>query len=189
MIEAGINLSQNEDLSFNVREITIFFLECIGDSFGKKLARKKELEVLQQIVNCGFKIASESTEEYPDEEESPHSLALHMLYNYASAVPTDIIYPMFKTNILACAARPEELFRKAALKVMGHVSDSDALLDAIKDDCEELTELLCKGLVDPSMQVREAAAEVVGQFSANIVPDFLQLHAKVMPQLLSVVKE
>ena len=37
--------------------------------------------------------------------------------------------------------------------------------------------------------VREAAAETVGKFSEYVVPDFLDLHEKVMPCLLKVLKE
>lgn len=34
---------------------------------------------LQRLVECGFRLAAESTEEYPDEDESPHVYALYML--------------------------------------------------------------------------------------------------------------
>lgn len=56
--------------------------------------------LIQKIINCGFFIAAESTEDYADDEESPHSLALYMLYNYASELPNPTIYPIFKMNIL-----------------------------------------------------------------------------------------
>ena len=53
-------------------------------------------------MDAGFKIAMESTEEYNDEEDSPHDLSLYMLYNYAVEVPNETIYPLFKANILEC---------------------------------------------------------------------------------------
>ena len=37
--------------------------------------------------------------------------------------------------------------------------------------------------------VREATAETVGKFSEYVVPDFLDMHEKVVPCLLSVLKE
>ena len=71
---------------------------------------------------------------------------------------------------------------------MGHICDSDGLLDPMKDDIEELTYLLVSGLNDTSLMVREAAALVVGQFSENIVPEFLDLHPKVFPCILTMLE-
>jgi len=71
-----------------------------------------------------------------------------MLYNYASEIPNPTIYPIFKNFILFYCKSEDPLYRKAGLKVLGHVCDSDALLDNIKDDIDELTDLLVAGLVD-----------------------------------------
>ena len=59
---------------------------------------------------------------------------------------------------------------------MWHVCDSDGLLDPMKDDIDLLTALVVRGMQDSTLMVRQAAALVVGQFSENIVPDFLELH-------------
>jgi len=72
--------------------------------------------------------------------------------------------------------------------VLGHVCDSDGLLDCIKDDVEELTDLVVAGLVDSNQEVREGAAIVVGQFSENVVPEFLQLSSKVMPCIFQMLQ-
>jgi hypothetical protein len=72
--------------------------------------------------------------------------------------------------------------------VLGHVCDSDGLLDCIKDDVEELTDLVVAGLVDLNQEVREGAAIVVGQFSENVVPEFLQLSSKVMPCIFQMLE-
>lgn len=56
LIEAAINVSLNQDLSQNVREVTIHFLELIGDTFGKGLV-KKNMDLVHKIVECGFKLA------------------------------------------------------------------------------------------------------------------------------------
>jgi hypothetical protein len=41
LIEAAVNISLNQDISFNVREVTIHFLEEIGDTFAKYLVKKQ----------------------------------------------------------------------------------------------------------------------------------------------------
>jgi hypothetical protein len=98
---------------------------------------KKHPAVLREIINAGFKLACEDDSEYPDEEESPHSLSLYMLHNFAIEVPIQIIYPLFKENIiLFCSHQNDPLVRKAGLKILGHVCDSDGLLDSIKDDID-----------------------------------------------------
>ncbi len=40
VITGAIAVSLNQNLSFNVREVTIHFLEEIGDTFGKYMAKK-----------------------------------------------------------------------------------------------------------------------------------------------------
>ena len=71
---------------------------------------------------------------------------------------------------------------------MGHICDSDGLLDPMKDDIDELADLLVAAMNDTNLGVREAAAFVVGQFSENIVPEFLDLHAKVFPCILQMLE-
>ena len=162
----------------------MFFLEQIGDAFGRSLA-KKNVELIRKIVECGFKVACEDTDEYQDEEESPHYLALCMLYNFAAEVPNEVVFPIFKERILSfCAHEADPLVRKAGVKILGHVCDSDALLDCIKDDIDTFTDLIVKCLVDSEAVVREAACLVVGEFSESVIPDFLEQHEKVMPVLL-----
>jgi importin-4 len=187
LIEAAVGISLNTNMMFNVREVTIHFLELLGDSFGKYLAKKNMMPQLERVINCGFQLASESTEEYADEEASPSSQALYMIYNFASEVPNATAWPLFKRNILQSMQQESPLVRAGALKILGHVCDSDALLDCVKEDIEELTALLVKALNDPCMNVREAATQAVGQFSENVVPEFLELHAQVMPCLLQMV--
>ena len=71
---------------------------------------------------------------------------------------------------------------------MGHVCDSEALLDCIRDDIDEWTDIITKTMVDPDGRVREAACLVVGEFSESVVPDFLEAHEKVMPVLLQLLE-
>jgi len=81
------------------------------------------------------------------------------------------------------------LERKAAVKVLGYICDSDSCLDPIKDNMEEITTYIVQKLQDPSFVVREASAETVGKFSETVVPDFLDMHHQIVPCLLSVLKE
>jgi HEAT repeat protein len=188
LIEAAINISLNTELAFNVREVAIYFLEQIGDSFAKHLTKKHPL-VLKEVIAAGFKLACEDDSEFPDEEESPHSLSLYMLHNFAIEVPLPIIYPLFKDNIiLFCKHQEDALVRKAGLKILGQICDSDGLLDGIKDDIDVFTDLLVAGMQDQSEKVREASAFVVGQFSEHVVPDFLDRHAKIVPVLFKVLE-
>jgi hypothetical protein len=46
VVLAAINVSKNQELSFNVRESTIYFLENVGDNFGKHMAKKGHMAML-----------------------------------------------------------------------------------------------------------------------------------------------
>ena len=129
-------------------------------------------------------MACEDTEEFSYEEESPHYMSLCMLYNFAVEVPNDVAYPIFKERVLQCIEQPEPLSRKAGIKILGHVSASEALVDCIRDDIDEWTDIITKTMVNSDGKVREAACIVVGEFSESVVPDFLEAHEKVMPVLL-----
>ena len=188
LIDAAVNLSSNADMSLNVRSTTIFFLEQLAEAFGKALV-KKDHGKLQQIIECGCKIACEDVSEYPDENENPHELALEMLYNYASELPNEAAYALFKPAIQnLCNSQDDPLKRKAGLRIMGSVADSDALLDPVKDDVEIYTDIIVRGLQDPEQVVREAACLTIGNFAEDVIPDFLDQHQKVMPVLLQVLQ-
>jgi len=58
----------------------------------------------------------------------------------------------------------------------------------VKDDCDLYTDILVRSLQDPDQVVREAACLAIGNFSEDIIPDFLDQHAKVMPVLLQVLE-
>ena len=94
-------------------------------------------------------VACEDVADYPNEEESPHELALIMLYSYASQIPNEIAYEYFKRAIVnLCESQDDPLKRKAGLKILGTVSDGDALQDPIKEDTELYTNLIVAGLQD-----------------------------------------
>lgn len=112
-----------------------------------------------------------------------------MLYSFASALPNEVAYSIFKPAICNLCSFQDPLQRKAGLKILGNICDSDALLDPIKDEIDMYTELLIKGLQDPEQIVREAACQTIGEFADDVIPDFLDQHAKVMPVLLQVLQD
>ena len=70
-----------------------------------------------------------------------------MLYLYAAKLPNEVAYGLFKPAIVnLCASQDDPLKRKAGLKIMGQVCDSDALLDPIKEEVELFTDILVQGL-------------------------------------------
>lgn len=188
LIEASVNISVKADLAFNVRSTTLYFLEQLGDTFSRQLVKKGEVATLKKIIECGCQVACEDVSEYPSEEENPHELALIMLYQYAAEMPNEVAYPIFKDSIVQLCSSQEPLQRKAGLKILGQVCDSDSLLDCIKEEVELYTEILIKLLQDGAQIVREAACLAIGDFSEHVIPDFLEQHATVMPVLLQVLE-
>jgi hypothetical protein len=94
-----VNLSTKTDLPLNVRSTTLYFLEQLGETFSKFLV-KRDIEALKKIIECGCTIVCEDDSEYPGDEETPVELALIMLYNYASQIPNEVAYPLFKSAII-----------------------------------------------------------------------------------------
>ena len=69
------------------------------------------------------------------------------------------------------------------------MSDSDALLDPIKENMAALTNFIVERMQDSSFVVREAAGETVGRFAENCGDDFLDRHQQVIPCLIKVVQD
>jgi hypothetical protein len=147
LIEGALNISCNVELSDNLREVTIAFLDQLCDTFGKFLA-KKHGDLLEKIIKVGFTIASEDCEDAEEDTEKPADFAVYMLLSCATEVPNTVSWPLFKANVVACWESGSVNARKAALKILGFVSESDALLDPIKDDVDELSDLLVTALKD-----------------------------------------
>jgi hypothetical protein len=176
LIEAALKISANSEFSLNLREITLLFLEQIAENYSRYLVKKIGRQIIEKIVEVGFKIASESEQDYEDEQETPHTLALYMIYSYSCEVPHNIVYPIIMSNVHKFGTSNSELERKAAVKVMGYVCDSDSCLDLIKENIDDITNFIVAKLKDPSFVVREATAETVGKFSEYVVPEFLDMH-------------
>jgi len=188
LIEAALKISATKDFSLNLRELTMLFMEQIAENYSRYLVKKAGTGIIEMILDVGFRIASESEQDYEDEQENPHTLALYMIYSFASELPNAVVYPLIMKLVDQYGQLAHELERKAAVKVLGFICDSTCL-DSIKDDIQKISVFIVTKLQDPSFVVREAAAETVGKFSEHVVPDFLELHAQVIPSLLNVLRE
>lgn len=65
-----------------------------------------------------------------------------MMYNYACEIPNNVIYPIIMKNVEKFGTSNNELERKAAIKVLGFIADSDSCLDRIKEDIESITKFI-----------------------------------------------
>ena len=98
-----------------------------------------------------------------------------MLFNFAWQIPNEIAYPLFKEAIVSlCSSVDNPLRRKGGLKILAEVCDSDALLDPIREDVDLYTNLIVQSLQDSEHIVRSACCDLVGEFSKNVRPDFLE---------------
>ena len=189
IIEKAIAISANADHSPNLREITMLFLELIAEKYARALVKKHGTPVIDKVVETGFQIAAEDPSMYEGSEVKPPDMALDLLYRYAQHVPNDKVWPIFQKYLQAYGTSQNEHQRAAATAILGFVSDSDALLDPIKENMGALTNYLIDRMKDSSFCVREAAGETVGRFAESCGMDFLDQHEKVFPCLLTVVRD
>ena len=70
-----------------------------------------------------------------------------MLWSYASEIPNELAYGLYKAAMVNLInSQDDPLKRKAGLRILGTVCDSDALLDPIKEDVDLYTDLLVRSL-------------------------------------------
>ena len=189
IIEKAIIISANTDFGVNLREVTILFLELIAERYARLLVKNHGLNFVDKVVEVGFGIASEDHSLYDENDASPPEMALHMLYAFACNVPHEKVYPIFQKYLQQFGTDKDEHKRAGATYILGYIADPEACLDFIKRDLNPLTNFLIDRMQDNSFIVREAAGEAVGRFSEHVVPDFLDLHKKVMPCLIKVVRD
>ena len=145
LFQGTVNLAQNTDLGINIRSITLLFLQELGDAFSKQMI-KKDPNTIKQVIRCGFRVACEDTAGFQNEEESPHSYALTLLFIYACMIPNEIAYDIYKPLITELSESDDPLHVKAGLKILGIVCNNDALLDPIKEDIDMWTDRIVEGL-------------------------------------------
>jgi hypothetical protein len=86
LIDAALKVSANTDFNINLREITMLFVEQIGENYSKYLVKKAGTAIIDKIMETAFIIASESEEDFEDGQETPHQLALYLVFSYSSAI-------------------------------------------------------------------------------------------------------
>ena len=94
IIEKALLISANKDFGVNLREVTILFLELISEKYARVLIKKHGLNFIDKIIEEGFKIASEDPELYDQNDASPPSMSIQMIYSYSCTVPTEKVYPI-----------------------------------------------------------------------------------------------
>lgn len=182
-------ISGNPDFGTNLREVTILFLELIAEKYARVLIKNHGMGFIDKIYETGFKIASEDPENFEGVDESPPTMAINMLYQYAVYVPNEKIFPVIQKYVHAFGTSKNEHERAAATYVLGWICDSEACLDHVRDNINPLTNFIIDRMQDDSYYVREAAGETVGRFSEHVTSDFLDHHKKIMPCLMRIVKD
>ena len=82
-----------------------------------------------------------------------HTLALYMILAYASELPNATIYPIIMKYVEKFGTSQNELQRKAAVKVLGYICDTDSCLDMIKEDIDDITKFIVHRLKDQSVSL------------------------------------
>jgi hypothetical protein len=73
--------------------------------------------LLERIVEAAFTIASEAEEDYDDGQETPHQLALYLVFSYSSCISYQLMYPLVMKQVQRFGLSSSPLERKAAVKV------------------------------------------------------------------------
>lgn len=152
LIDAALKISSTTDYGINLREITMLFLEQIAENYSKYLVKKAGPAIIERIVETAFIIASESEEDYEEGQDNPHLLALYMVFSYSCEISNSIIYPIIMKYVEKFGSSSKELERKAAVKILGYISDPDSCLDMIKENIEPITTFIVSKLHDPSVR-------------------------------------
>lgn len=100
LIDAALKISMNKDFNVNLREITMLFLEQIAENYHKFLVKKAGAAIIDKIVEAAFTIASESEEDYEDGQETPHQLALYLIFSFSTNISYQIMYPIIMKHVI-----------------------------------------------------------------------------------------
>jgi len=81
-------------------------------------------------------------------------LALSLVFTYSCAISYEIMYPIIMKHVQRFGLSSKELERKAAVKVLGYISDTDSCLEMIKENIDDVTIFIVQRLQDPSVSAR-----------------------------------
>lgn len=124
----------------------MLFLEQIAENYSRFLVKKAGNQIIDKIIETGFIIASESEDGFEEQQDTPHQLALYMIFSYSTEVPHNVVYPIIMKYVEKFGNSTKELERKAAVKVLGFISDSDSCLDMIKENIVPVTQYIVNKL-------------------------------------------
>ena len=65
-----------------------------------------------------------------------------MILSFATELPNSVVYPIIMKYVEQFGKSANELERKAAIKVLGYICDSDSCLDMIKEDIDDITKFI-----------------------------------------------
>lgn len=77
----------------------MLFMEQIAENYSRYLVKKAGTPIIERIIETGFMIASESEQDYEDEQDNPHTLALYMIFSFANELPNNVVYPIIMKNV------------------------------------------------------------------------------------------
>jgi hypothetical protein len=63
------------------------------------------------------------------------------------------MYPIIMKQVVKFGQSPKDLERKAAVKVLGYISDPDSCLEMIKENIDDVTKFIVQRLQDPSVSL------------------------------------
>ena len=183
---ASLLLAQSTEFSDAVRESALYFIEQLPMNYSVSL--KKAPDTLVNIIKVLMQVASEEDDNTDPFRDTPPSLALLAARSFATHMKNKVIYPIFSDVISQALTQTDPRIRKAGILLLGHICESSACLEPIKDNIETHVSQILSSLKDPDFIVRIGAAETVGLFSDN-VSDFVDAGDKIIPELLIVMKE
>ena len=185
IMEGVLKIWGNTDYRIDTRSRAIAFFEFLPMNNTKTLKKKKDL--LNRIISTLMKIACEPEDEYPEDTVTPNSYALFSIKSFGVHMHKPLIFPVIIKNINACIQSTIPIERKAGIELLGLIWESDCCLDPIKDNIDEITDVIVKCLYDESIDVKSITAETVGLFSEN-VSEFLDKVDIVVPALVNSLK-
>jgi hypothetical protein len=72
LIDAALKISLQTEYGLNLREVTMLFLEQIGENYSRYLVKKAGTAIIDKIIEAAFMIASETEDDFEEGQDTPH---------------------------------------------------------------------------------------------------------------------
>lgn len=182
LIRIGIEkVGANQKLQLSTRECALDFLETISDLKPKILTTSPEM--IRYLLGFIFQIAVECDDN--PEEDTPVDMALRLLDTLALNLPNKTVYPHVLEMSAQLRASPVSRNRRVGILALGVIAEGCA--DFVKQDLNQVIDILLQGLNDPDVTVREGAGLSIGYCSEHLKPEILDLHALILPKLITLL--